>query len=558
MMSYRPADTVLVGKSVITMEDDAGDDFAAVAIVGDRITRLLRRDEVNEAVGPNTRVIDTGNAAILPGFIDVHAHAEVACRISQSAVDCRAPECGTVDDVQQVLAAACRETEAGAWVVGQANLFFDRKLKEGRLPTRAELDAVSTSHPIALRAGGHITVLNTRALEVSGIDRNYTPPSHSVTGLPQVERDSSGDPTGIIKEMDSLLPLPRIEGDHLRRVLEDGIKDVFTRFGVTAIGEISETVEGLHQMESLAASGRLASAIRPYLWAPGTMSLDEACNWREQFQDNGSRSAFKIQGLKLFSDGGYSARSAAVNHPYLCSCQSHPPFRGDIALTESYTREAFEKTQKAGLQMAVHANGDRAQEWLCDVITSMGGAPGGALRSRIEHAGNLMPERRTSDKWAEAGIIPVPQPVFLYTFGGYFPDYLGEFGRRGRFAFASLLRRGWHLTGSSDVWIGSEREATNPLFSIWCCLKRETYAGEVLDPEEAITIRQALRMHTIDAAAVLGEADLRGSLAPGKLADIVVLDRNPEQVEVDALRTIAVQRVFSAGREVWSITSEPA
>lgn len=551
-MSYRPADTVIVGQSVLTMEDDAAQDFAAVAIAGDRILRLLRRGEIEQAVGPNTKVIDVGQGTIMPGFVDVHAHAEVACRISQNSVDCRAPECGSVADVQETLSAACRDTPRGQWVVGQANLFFDRKLKEGRLPTRAELDAVSTDHPIALRAGGHVTVLNTKGLEVSGIDRNYQPPAHSVTGLPQVERDGSGDPTGIIKEMDSLLPLPKIEGDHLRQVLEDGIKDVFTRFGVTAIGEISETVEGLHTMESLAASNRLAAAIRPYLWAPGTVSLDQACDWRSEFRDNGTRSAFRIQGLKLFSDGGYSARSAAVNHPYLCSCQNHTPFRGDIALSESYTREAFEKTMKAGLQMAVHANGDRAQEWLCDVIISMGGAPGGAMRSRIEHAGNLMPDRRTSDKWAEAGIIPVPQPVFLYTFGGYFPDYLGDFGRKGRFSFATLLKQGWHLSGSSDVWIGSEREATNPLFSVWCCLKRQTYAGEILDPEETITIRQALRMHTIDAAAVLGEGDLRGSLAPGKLADVIVLDRNPEAVAIDDLRRLKVERVWSAGREVWS------
>jgi len=140
--------------------------------------------------------------------------------------------------------------------------------------------------------------------------------------------------------------------------------------------------------------------------------------------------------------------------------------------------------------------------------------------------------------------------VFLYTFGEYFPDYLGEYGRRGRFPFKSLLARGWHLSGSSDVWVGSEREATNPFFSIWCCLKRQTYSGGTIDPDEAITLDQALRMHTIDAAATMGEADERGSIAPGKVADLIALDRDPRDVSVDEFRTIKVDHVMARGKWV--------
>lgn len=162
-----------------------------------------------------------------------------------------------------------------------------------------------------------------------------------------------------------------------------------------------------------------------------------------------------------------------------------------------------------------------------------------------------MPQKRTADAWAEAGIIPVPQPVFLYTFGEYFPDYLGDYGRRGRFPFKSLLGQGWRLSGSSDVWIGSEREATNPLFSVWCCLKRQTYSGGFIDPEEAVTLAEALRMHTLDAAATLCEDDVRGSIAPGKFADIIALARDPFAVSIDDLRTLKVDYVMSMGREVF-------
>lgn len=547
-----PADVIVASRQVLTMHPGTSPEIEAVAIKGKRIQRLLKRTEIAEVTGPDTRLVDVGNRPVLPGFVDPHAHVEVACRASYGTVDCRAPECGTVDEIVDALAQKAAATPKGQWVVGQGNLFLDRKLAEGRLPTRAELDRVSRDHPVALRAGGHITVLNTRALADSLIDRNYQPPKHSVTGLPQVERDASGDPTGVVKEMDNLLSFSSMEREQLLEALKEGVERNFTQYGVTAIGEISETVEGIACIDTLMGRGEFAPAMRVYLWAPGTLPLRDACRWKERISLDTSDDRMRIQGVKLFADGGYSARSAAVKEPYVCGCRSGKPFCGDIALTREFALEAIELTGKAGLQLAVHANGDRAQEWLCDAVIESGGATAGPTRARIEHAGNLMPSVTTADKWAQAGIVPVPQPVFLYTFGEYFPDYLGDYGRRGRFSFASLLRQGWQLSGSSDVWIGSEREATNPLFGVWCCVKRETYSGASLDRHESITVEQALRMHTIDAAAVMGEDDVRGSLAPGKYADLIVLDRDPLTAPIDDIRRIKVDLVFALGRQVWS------
>lgn len=539
-------EVVVLGNCLLTMEPDSSRQWCGVYLKGDRIVRPVSRHEVNTSLKDVPR-IDWGNRPIMPGFIDVHAHSEVVCRTAYRTVDCRAPECSSVADVSEVLLGACADTPAGEWVVGQANLFFDRKIREGRLPTRAELDAVSKDHPIALRAGGHITVLNTRALEVAGIDRNYTPPTHSVTGPAAVERDLDGNPTGVVKEMDSLLPLPSPNLDELRTAIRDGLNRYFTANGVTTIGEISETVDGLECMNDLAGSDELPASMRVYLWSPGTLALDKVRRWQEHLRIT-EHGAIRIKGLKLFADGGFSAKSAAVN----CCYSGHNDFRGQLAMDDHFFARAYDIAQDRGLQLAVHANGDRAQEWLCGTLIKLGGAGEGATRARIEHAGNLLPLQRTSDLWAKAGIIPVPQPVFLYTFGEYFPDYLGEYGKRGRFPFKSLIERGWHISGSSDVWIGSERDATNPFFSIWCCLKRQTYSGGFIDADEAVTIDQALRMHTIDAAATLGEADERGSIAPGKVADLIALDRDPRETSIDELRNIKVDHVMSRGRVVHS------
>ena len=544
--SFGAADTLVLGGRVISVHPGVGDHYQGLALKDGRIVRLIRRDDVPEMAGPGTAVHDLGDRPLLPGFVDVHAHSEVLFRTSFATIDCRAPECGTVPDVCDALAQGARDRERGDWVVGQGNLFFDRKLQEGRLPIREELDAVSTDHPIAVQAGGHITVLNSRALEVAGIDRDYVPPSYSVTGPPQVERDANGDPTGIVKEMDALLPLPGVEKSRLKEAFADGLDRYFTRHGVTTIGEISETIDGIQTFDEMAQSGELPLAYRVYLWAPGTMKLEQACKWQEHFSLGASAHDIRIQGLKLFADGGFSARSAAVTCPYMGTDGAC----GEIAFAKYFFRRAVEQTLDNDMQLSVHANGNRAQEWLCARLLELGGATSGKTRMRIEHAGNLLPRAETMDWWARAGIIPVPQAVFLYTFGEYFEDYLGDFGREGRFQFRSLMAQGWRLNASSDVWIGSEREATNPMFSIWCCLKRQAYSGAIIDADEAITLDQALRMHTLDSAAALGEDDVRGSLAPGKFADVIALERDPFAVDVDDLRHLGVDFVMARGRVV--------
>jgi predicted amidohydrolase YtcJ len=540
----RAADTVIVSDCVATMAPGARPGPGFVAIAGNRILATGPREQASACTDERTRTIDAGSRLVLPGLIDVHAHFEVAARVSHETVDCRAPHCTTVAEVQAVLGT---DLPSAGWRVGQANLFFDRKLDEGRLPTRAELDEVSTDVPIALRAGGHITVLNSAGLAAAGVDRDFRPPEHSVTGIPIVERDADGHPTGVVREFDNLLPFARPQGAALEAALRDGARELFTRYGVTTVGEISETVDGLRAMEALHRRDDLGVRVAAYLWSPGTMALDQACRWRELLDEPADENRFRVQGVKLFADGGYSAASAYVKRPYVfdgCSC-------GTLALSTEQVDIALAQTREAGLQLAIHANGDRAQEVVCAAIEAAGGAPGGALRTRIEHAGNFLPDHEaTTSAWRRAGIIPVPQPVFLYTFGGFFPDYLGDYGAQGRFPFRSLLDEGWPITGSSDVWVGSELGATNPFLSIWCCVERRSYSGAVIDPEQAVTLEEALHMHTLAAAEVLGQADVKGSLEPGKLADVAVLDRNPFDCRGDELRDVEADLVVLDGRVI--------
>lgn len=533
---------ILLSDRILTM-DPTVEPMDGIVVRDGRIDGFVARADVEAVRGEWTEVVDVGARPVMPGFVDPHAHAEDVSREEFGAVDCRAPGCRSIADVLDVLRDRAADTDPGEWIVGLGNLFYDRKLSDGRFPSRAELDAVSRRHPIVIQAGGHVSLLNSAALERSGIDRDYRPPSRSTSGVPVIDRDGGGEPTGVVKEMDSLLPLPRLGPAEVEAAMDRTLRTRFAAHGVTTVGEISGTLDGIAAMGRLADAGRLPLRMRVYLWAPGTIAFADALDWRRHVSLGGTRDRLDVVGLKLFADGGFSARNAAVKCPYHGTADE----RGTVALDDAFLAQAVSDAREAGLQLAIHANGDRAQEWVCEAIARHGGGGG---RVRVEHAGNFLPDAETERWWRRAGVIPVPQPVFLYNFGDYFADYLGRYGERGRFPFRSLLDAGWRLSGSSDVWFGAETEQARPFFSIWCCLARTSFAGNVIDAHEAVTLDEALRMHTIDAAWVLGEDDVKGSITPGKLADLIVLERDPYTAPVEDLRGLRVQQTYLAGERI--------
>jgi predicted amidohydrolase YtcJ len=539
--SHPPA--VLLGR-VLTV-DRANAEAQAVAISAGRIAAVGDRSIAASRQGD--AVLDFGERPILPGFIDPHVHVEVSCRVRAMMVDCRAPRCASVADILDTLRDNLGRADERGVLEGQANLFLDQKLVDGRLPNRHDLDRVSRTVPIVIRAGGHVSIVNSRALELSSV-LDYVGRA-GMTGGAVVELDEHGEPTGVVAEVDKALHIPEPSRESLKQALADGMHALFTRFGVTTVGEISESLEGLRCMDELIGEGTLHQRVSAFLWAPGTMSIDEACDWRSHLDPASPADRFAVRGLKLFADGGYSARNAATRGAYVCAHALRPGSRGKVNLDRRQLAAALVKARAAGLQLAVHANGERAQDVVCAAVEAAGG-PGEGLPVRIEHAGNLVTSSETTRLWRKAGILPVPQAVFLYNFGGFLPVYLGRHGTRGRFPFRSLLAEGWELPVSSDLTMGGEERQTEPLFGMWCAMERRSFTGEPVEPEEAVGFDDALRMHTINGARVLGVGDERGSLEAGKVADAVVLDRDPRTVPASELPDIEIDFVFSGGQLV--------
>jgi predicted amidohydrolase YtcJ len=542
------ADKIIVSNRILTMSEAGPKQVDFVAIKDDRIIGIGGLSELDNYKAEGTQILDFGDRVVMPGFIDAHCHLEVVARTSYKHVDVRAPKFKSIAEVLATLRAAIPERLFDGWLLAQGNLVFDQKLEDKRYPTLAELDSVSRDIPLAMQCGGHVTLLNSKALEVSGIDRDYVPPAYSVMGKCIVVRDANGDATGMVKEMDAVLPMPRVAGQVLQDALVATANDQFLRYGVTAIGEISETVEGLNAMSELQRSKKFNLRVGAHLWVPGTMTLEQACNWEDHIKPQTGPEWFEVQAVKIFTDGGLSSNNAAMNRPYV----THPErSHGDLGMTKEEIRDAYVAARAAGLSLACHAVGERAAETICEAVIEVG-EPREARSVRIEHAGNYLPDyERTTGLMREANVRPCPQTVFLYTLGDYFELYLGEDGKKGRFPFKRMLADGWPVCGSSDAFAGSELDATNPFFGIWCAVKRQTYKGSIIDPDEAVSIEQGLYMYTMGSAKIMAQDHDRGSLDTGKLADFIVLDRDPTKQTADGLLDIKVDEVFVGGRQVY-------
>jgi hypothetical protein len=280
------------------------------------------------------------------------------------------------------------------------------------------------------------------------------------------------------------------------------------------------------------------------------MPVGDAYHWGDQLTLNSADDAMRIRGIKMFCDGGYSARNAATRQPFVDerAIAAHPC--GQINLERAVLADIIAKTHELGMQLAVHTNGERAQAEVAAAVLASG-IDSRMPRVRAEHAGNLITDWSTVDAWRESELVPVPQPAFLYNFGAYIPRVLGSDVDNGQFRFRSLLDDGWRLAAGSDMCVGAEEKQSNPLFGVWCAVKREGFVGEIVgDPAERITVIEALLMHTLYAAEALGVESDRGSLEPGKLADVIVLDRDPCDVPVDDLPAINVDQVFLGGASV--------
>ena len=531
------ADLVFLNGPIVTV-DDAHPTPGAVATVSDRIVLVGSEEAGRAAIGPATRIVDLGGRALLPGLNDNHTHP-MSFGEMLGSIDASPAAAPTLAGLQDVFRAASnggtdRDTDDG-WLIARG--YDDSRLDVHRHPTRFELDEATGGRPaILVRTCGHLCVANSAALLLAGVTRDTPDPSGG-----QIDHDASGEPTGLLGEtaqrlVRDLVPAPTVARtkEHLRAAGER-----FLSYGITSVGEaaISSSAQ-LAAYQELARDGELPVRVFTMMLIDETLEPMERLGLRTGFGDEWLR----IGPAKVFQDGSGGGRTAAMTVDY----RNDPGNRGITIYDQAGLDERFTRANVAGFQMAAHAIGDRAITMILDAYeAALTAYPRADARPRIEHCGICTPEHLR--RMARLGVLAIPQPSFIYYLGdSYLENFTPEqlaLSYPGR----AWIDHGIVAAGSSDVPVVS----ADPFVNLRSAVTRLTQDGQRMGPEQGVTIDEAIRMFTLNGAYASFEERRKGSISPGKLADLTVLDRDPRAVAPEELHTLRAELTVVDGRVVF-------
>ena len=494
-------------------------DHGVVVAVGDGAERALPADAPR---------VDLQGRSVLPGMIDAHTHVELSTMADRLWVDVRL--CEPAETLERLRRAA-DAVKPGEWVIAQGTF-------GARLPTREELDAAVPGHPVLVRESMHLLAANSAALAAASINRDYVAPLES-----RVERDAHGDPTGVVREGFDLFPYPRPSVDWLARELRSVTRSLFVEHGVTTVCELPASTNGVRAWQRLWRVGALPCrlTLNPIL-APGHQPIVRSL---DDFLSLGLMTGFgdpwlRIGALKLFVDGG-----DFVSGFYRRRVDGRPDAWGIVNFTYPQLVGILTRCRSAAVQVWMHAIGDAAQEMALAAVEDVNHALGHTdHRTRIEHIGNHVFDPGHFERMRDAGVIPVPNAVFIFSE----QDDLAETAPGARFyPFRTLVEHGLIMPGNSDC-AGTQPFAANPWYGIHAMLTRRTRSGHVLDPDETVDLATAIATYTRHAAFAAFEEHSRGSLEPGKLGDLAVYPDDPYHAAVDDLPGIAPDITVIGGR----------
>ena len=533
-------DVLLTDAGIVTMAAGAGPARSMLVRDG-RIAAVGPAEQVGAAAEPGARVLGLEGAAVIPGLIDAHCHL---CDVGYlaSGADCSQPAAPDIPAIVARLRAAAARTPAGSWVTGSG--YVEYKLREGRHPTRADLDTAVPGRPaILFHTSLHACVLNTPALREAGFDDRQPDPPDGRFG-----RDREGRLDGVVYEG----PTFTLFWGGLRRDMEQmnaaaraGLvaraAQHFAALGVTAACDADTRRESLTAYAEADERGVLGVRVA------GLVVHDEV-DWLLGSGLRGRRSPrLAAESVKIWADGGMSSRTAAIQGDYPV-----PPYgSGIMYFSRGELTEMVAGFDARGLQVCIHAQGDRAIEAVLDAYAAvLGSRSGNPLRHRIEHGGSMFAP--LAARAASLGIVVAAQPGMLSILGDGFAEALPEHSDD-LYAYASWRRAGICVAGSSDAPVIT----ADPLVGIRDAVLRRTGSGRVLGPGERLAVRDALALYTTQAAFAMHREHDIGSLEPGKLADFVVLDRSPLDTEPERITDIRVLATVVGGQPAFQAGDSP-
>ncbi len=498
----------------------------AVTVGGGRILFVGSSEDAIAAAGPAAVKYDLHGMTVIPGLVDAHAHF-VGYAASRAALDLN----GTVSiaQIRDRLKAEVAAVHRDRWITGRGwdQNDWDRK----DFPHRSDIDQVSPDNPVLLtRVCGHAAIANSKALKAAGIGADTPDPDGG-----KIERDSSGKPTGIL--LDDAISLvrdvvPAITPEEKKKLMISAVHACLA-VGLTGTHEMGIGSETAGIYRELYEAGEFPFRITAYFDGDAD-DLDSvlAAGPVDDFADG----MFSLAGVKFYGDGSLGARSAAMLEDY----SDDPGNRGIIVTDPGLLHEKVLACHRNGFQVATHAIGDRANRIVLDVYEKvLMEEPGSGLRHRIEHAQILSPA--DIGRFASLGVIPSMQFIHCTSDMPWVPDRIGGDRIEGAYAWRSLMNAGSRIPGGSDYPV----EPIDPLLGIYAAVSRQALDGTPAEgwaPEQRLTIVEAVRAYTLDAAWAAGQEKERGSIVKGKLADLTILGADimkADPGEIPGIKVIA-------------------
>ena len=532
----RPAADLVVTNARVWTADPARPEAEALAVVGERIVAVGPKAEIDAWRGPRTRVIDAGGSRVLPGFNDSHVHLfDGSAKLAQVKLkDARSPE-----ELARRIAAHAKTLPKGEWVLG--GTWDDQAFARPRLPTRQDVDALTPETPVVVdRYDGHTALANGLALALAGVTRETKDPPGG-----EIVRDARGEPTGILKDaamglVSRVVPPPSAEAR--LRTIRAGLRHAAS-LGVTSVQDMGPAPGDVAVYAELLERGELT--LRVSAAPPET-------RWEEQAR-LGLRHAFgspwlRLGAVKGFADGSLGSTTAFFFEPYADAPGTSGLLSDEMQPIEAM-RDRLVGADAAGLQLCIHAIGDRAISTVLDLFEDVLKANGPRDRRwRIEHSQHVAP--KDFARFATLGVIASVQPYHAIDDGRWAEGRIGPLRAKTTYAFRSFLDAGVRLALGTDWYVAP----LDPMATLYAAVTRATLDGKHPGgwvPEQKIRLAEAISAYTAGAAYAEFQEKEKGRLGPGQLADLVFLGEDVFAVPAERIKDVRVETTIVGGKVVY-------
>lgn len=533
----KQATRILFNGNILTM-DTFNSAFPAIALQGKRILALGSNAEMLALAGTETETTDLKGKTVIPGFCDAHGHFLMAAEF-QTRVNLNSPpigKCRTFADCMQLLRERVAITPAGQWV--QAYGFDDTLIAEGRFPNRHELDAVSAVHPIFINhISGHLAILNSLGLEKLHYTKDTPDPAGGV-----IRREADNSPDGVLEEsavVQAWQLLPELSPEEMIASIERLGREYLSKGVTSALDAGVMRQQYITFLHEAARQNKL----------PVRVTYNPFYIMYDAMEENTTATPLLHKGgIKFLQDGSIQGFTAYLSQPYHTAFKNNAQWKGYPTFTRDELFQHISRHHKLGRQCIVHTNGDAASEDALDAFeAAQKEYPVADPRFMLVHAQTIREDQL--DRCKKLGVTLTFFTLHAYYWGDRHRDvFLGPERAFRQNPMRSALNRGLVVTSHCDIPV----VPLTPFLSIWACVNRLSSSGAVMGPEQRISVIEALRAHTINAAWQNFQDHEKGSLEVGKYADMAVLDTDPFACPPEALRDIGVTMTLLDGKTVFT------